>query len=735
MRLSYLSGLAIAGLGRFPVAALDFYISPTGSDNNDGSSADASFATIEHAQGAVRDQISSSLTDNITVHLAPGLYPVAETLNFTAEDSGRDGFTVNWDGPGAVVSGGIEVTGWEEGSDGVWSASVPKGTESRNLYVNGQAANFARRKLANRKDFQFTSSGMTWSNGQYDWLMDTEGIAGAEVRFINSFTDRYALIQSASNRQLAMKQNTWFNNMWGYDTVAQPNADFGVWVQNALALISDGGQFYLDSAAGTVYYKPLDGENLTTATTYLGVLECIVSVGGTYDDPAHDLTFTGISFAHSTWMKPATVGYPDQQTGAYIGENSTYTPSNFESTRPHWFQMPGAIQISAATNITFSGGNYTQLGGGGIGIGNDANAHTSGVGLGAAHITVSNAYFTQIMGNSITAGGVQADAHHPSNAGMTNSHLIITNNVFYNTSSLFTSTVPILLTYAHHSTISHNDLHITPYSGICHGYGWGSNDAGGSPEYQNRGLYNFQPKYSDPTTSNTNLIAANFIRAYGHSHTDLGGIYTLSKSPSTFITENYVLDSGAYGLYTDEGSNSYTFTDNLLFNTGTWLAQNGANTDNNTFDGNYGHSGPTNWPGNSLIDNISQASVAVQRAAYRAGVEPGKRVNRPETSETGAADSIVTVTGDGQGVVTATISNFDDAAFEGVEFDVSSGSSGVTFTAEGEVPKEIQGNGDTVVKWKASGGGGSVKVSVGVKYTNSRTGEVGERGGSADVSL
>lgn len=732
MRLSYLSGLAVAGLGVFPVAALDFYVSPTGSDDNDGTSADASFGTIEHAQDAVRDELSSSLSDNITVHLAPGIYTTPQTLNFTAEDSGRDGFTVHWEGPGAVVSGGIEVTGWEEGDNGVWSASVPKGTQSRNLYVNGQVANFARKKLANRKDFQFTSSGMTWSNGQYDWLMDTEGIGGAEVRFINSFTDRYALIDSANNRQLKMKQNTWFNNMWGYDTVAQPNADFGVWVQNALALISDGGQFYLDSAAGTVYYKPLEGEDLSTATTYLGVLECIVSVGGTYDDPAHDLAFTGISFAHSTWLKPSTVGYPDQQTGAYIGENSTYTPSNFESTRPHWFQMPGAIQVSAAKNIAFLGGNYTQLGGGGFGIGNDANAHTSGVGLGASYVTVSDGYFTQVMGNSITAGGVQADAHHPSNPSATNAHITISNNVFYNTSSLFTSTVPILATYLQYSTIAHNDLHITPYSGICHGYGWGSNDAGGSPEYQNRGLYNFQPKYDTPTTSQNNLITGNFIRSYGHSHTDLGGIYTLSKSPSTLITENYVDDSGAYGLYTDEGSNSYTFTNNLLFNTGTWLAQNGANTGNNTFDGNYGRNGPTSWPGNSLINDISQASTTVQRAAYRAGVEPGARVDRPETSETGAADSIVVVTG-GNGEVSATVRNFDDAAFTEVEFNVSSGS-GVTFTAEGELPEEIKGDGDTVVKWKASGGG-NVRVTVGVKYTNSRTGEEESREGSADVSL
>jgi hypothetical protein len=214
-------------------------------------------------------------------------------------------------------------------------------------------------------------------------------------------------------------------------------------------------------------------------------------------------------------MKPATMGYVDQQTGAYIGENTTYTPSNFESTRPHWLQMPGAIQVSAARSIVFAGGNYTQMGGGGFGIGNDANAHASGTGLGASYVTVADGYFTQIMGNSITAGGVQADAHHPPDARMTNSRITISGNTFYNTSSLFSSTVPVLATYVQYSVISHNELHATPYSGICIGYGWGSTDAGGSSEYVNRGLYNFQPRYSTPTTSQNNVIEGNLIHIYG----------------------------------------------------------------------------------------------------------------------------------------------------------------------------------------------------------------------------
>jgi hypothetical protein len=275
--------------------AADVYVSTTGSDSNDGLSAGKAVASLAKAQQAVRGQITN-MNANITVHISSGTYELSAPLAFTAADSGRNGFTVNWVGSGAVISGGRKITGWTAGTNGIYSASVPAGTKSRSFYVNGQASNYARKKIANRKDLSYTSTSIKWTSGAYDWITNTAGIEGAEVRFINSFTDRYAPIKGKGNKELIMKQNSWFNNNWGYDTIPKPNADFGVWVQNALALLSEGGQFYLDSNAGKVYYKPLNGENMATADARLGVLETLISVGGTYDAPAHDITFQGLGF-------------------------------------------------------------------------------------------------------------------------------------------------------------------------------------------------------------------------------------------------------------------------------------------------------------------------------------------------------------------------------------------------------------------------------------------------------
>lgn len=447
--------------------AADVFVNQEGQDNNPGS-AEKPVKTVKKAQELVRE-LSPSAKDDITVHLGPGTWVIDEPIIFNSEDSGTNGFTVTWAGSDTVISGGYEISNWTQGKNGIWSASVPKGTKSRNLYVNGLAAQYARRRIHNRTDFEYTKVGMTWNSSDYDWIMETPGIENGELRAVNSFTDRVSLIDKVGDRVLEMKRDIWANQLIGYDQIAEPFWDGGVWIQNVKALLTDGGQFYLDKNESTVYYKPLEGEDMDVASAHLGIEEILMVVGGTYEKPIHDLHFEGITFKHSTWLRPDTYGYIDQQTGGYMGNDSLWP--NFEASRPHWWQMPSAIQVSAAYNISMRSCTFRELGAGGIGVGNDKNAHLTGVGLGTNNIHIDENYFTQVMGNSITVGGIQADAHHPSHPKMLVSDIHTSNNIFNNNSVLWSSTVPILFTYTQFSSITHNDIYNQPYSGICHGYG------------------------------------------------------------------------------------------------------------------------------------------------------------------------------------------------------------------------------------------------------------------------
>ncbi|KAF5558121.1 xylanase A [Fusarium mexicanum] len=483
------------------------------------------------------------------------------------EDSGINGFTVTWAGSDTVISGGYEISNWTEGDNGIWSAPVPKSTKSRNLY-------------------------------DYDWIMKTPGIENGELRAVNSFIDRVAVIEKAGDRVLEMKRDIWANQLISYDQIAEPFWDGGVWIQNVKALLTDGGQFYLDRNESTVYYKPLEGEDMAAVSAYLGIEEVPMVVGGTYEEPVHDLHFEGITFKHSTWLKPDTYSFE-----ALLVADAQRGPA------------------------------------GGIGIGNEKDAHLTGVGLRAHNIHINGNYFTQVVGNSITIGGIQADAHHPSQPKMLVSNIHASNNIFNNNSVLWSSTVPILFTYTQFSSITHNDIYNQPYSGICHGYGWGSNDEGGSPEYAKR----------DEASRNITW------------YNNLGFTSGKYDAPNDRIPEqltgwNTVIDNwGKLGVKDNESLDGFP---------------NYSGRRNNTFLRNY------------LTPYGNGTSLIVQRAAYRAGVVPSKRKGRPVTNDPDIADAYLDFKVSDRHVA-VNVTNFDDLDFKDVIFHISG--PGVTFTKSGGV--------------------------------------------------
>ena len=230
-----------------------------------------------------------------------------------------------------------------------------------------------------------------------------------------------------------MEQPAWNNNTWGYDTLSRPFHSGPMYLVNAREFLDAAGEWYLDTAAGQLYYKPLSTENMTTADVQLPRLESLLRIGGTYAVPAHHISFSGVQFSHTSWLQPNTgQGYADQQTGAYI-YGTWARPSDwlnscqqgcqqFEATRPNWRQMPAAVQVSAANAIRFTGNRFTNLGQIGLGIGNDANAHATGVGLGASDIDVIGNVFEQISAGAVIAGG--AGHHHPSDTRMINRDIV-----------------------------------------------------------------------------------------------------------------------------------------------------------------------------------------------------------------------------------------------------------------------------------------------------------------------
>src|SRR4051812_48370571 len=153
----------VAVAGPAFAAATTIYAAPSGSGT---ACTAAQPCSLTAAQTAARS-LTGSMSGDVVVQLADGVYRQSSPLRLTAADSGTNGYRVVWQAaPSAhpVISGARAVTGWSVADSGknIWRANVSTGTDTRQLYVNGALAPRARTQV-NRSDFTFTSTGMRFS--------------------------------------------------------------------------------------------------------------------------------------------------------------------------------------------------------------------------------------------------------------------------------------------------------------------------------------------------------------------------------------------------------------------------------------------------------------------------------------------------------------------------------------------------------------------------------------------
>ncbi|WP_405143139.1 RICIN domain-containing protein [Sphaerisporangium sp. NBC_01403] len=640
-------------------ATTTLYASPSGSGT---SCSAAQPCSLTDAQAAVRSRVGG-MSGDIVVELADGVYRLSSPLRLTAADSGTNGYQVIWRAAASahpVISGARAVTGWTLADSGknIWRANVGTGIDTRQLYVNGAIATRARTSV-NRSDFTASSTGMRFSNSALSYLNNLANQNRVEMESVGSFTDRYVPVQSISGNFITMQQPAWNNNNFGYDTFASPHRAGPLYLENAYEFLDSPGEWYINPGTGVLSYIPLAGQNMSNVSVDLPVLQSLVDVGGTYDAPAHHITFSGVTFSGTSWLGPSSnQGFADQQTGSYIAGNWNW-PSfgscnegcqQFEAARPNWFQMPAAVQVSAANNITFTDSQFVNLGQTAVGIGNDANAHASGVGLGAGNITVTRSEIARNSAGGIVIGGVRADAHHPSDQRMVNRNITVSNNRIHDLGVDYRGIVSVLPTYVTNATISHNEVYNLPYTGMSLGYGWGANEPGGNTQYANRGLYNYQPRYTTATTASNNQLIGNYVHDVMQQMTDGGCIYTLSWNPGAVISDNYCLrTNGWFGVYFDEGSKYYTVRNNVLSSTGTWLTANywgGENMGNFTVTGNWSSNGSTNVT-NGDRGNVVNNNVTVTNGSWPSGAQAVMGSAGPQSG--GDSQQNVRIVGAGSG--------------------------------------------------------------------------------------
>ncbi|MBN1249501.1 MAG: hypothetical protein JXC32_17700, partial [Anaerolineae bacterium] len=341
------------------------YVAATGDDSNPGTLA-RPVRTLAKARDIVRT-LNGAMTADITVYVRGGTYPLTDTLTFSNADSGTGGFYVKYvayAGERPLITGGQPIKGWtlSDPSKGIYAATGTN-TPFRQLYVNGVKAirarspnlgangepNFTRCTGwdGTAQNFQAASSDVgSWKNLtkvemhlMVLWADNTMRIASITT----SGSTAYIKVQSPEN-MIFQRPNPAF---WP--------SQMRFYFENAFELLDQPGEWYLDETASTLYYKPRSGEDMTTAVVIAPMLETLVAITGTStSDQASYLWFEGLTFAHSTYMRPSQYGFLDAQAGQY---NIT-APSNNQQT----VGRPGAgVTVTNANHIHFERNLFTQM--------------------------------------------------------------------------------------------------------------------------------------------------------------------------------------------------------------------------------------------------------------------------------------------------------------------------------------------------------------------------------------
>jgi hypothetical protein len=126
----------------------DFYVSPSGSDDNSGTKENP-FATLAKARDKVRDWNKKSNGEDIIVWLSGGSYILSETLVFGLDDSAKPGQMITYSAlpdETPVICSDVPITGWKKlgnmpkglpkvAKGKIWAASVPESVHSfKTLY-------------------------------------------------------------------------------------------------------------------------------------------------------------------------------------------------------------------------------------------------------------------------------------------------------------------------------------------------------------------------------------------------------------------------------------------------------------------------------------------------------------------------------------------------------------------------------------------------------------------------
>ncbi len=366
-----------------PPLAKAFYVAVNGNDHWSGRLAapnaagtDGPFATLARAQSAMR-----ASPDTRTTYVEGGEYYLSQSLDLTAKDNGESWLA--YQGQGAVLHGGPQITGWSQSATGVWTAKAPAGAfpsggGAGDLFLNGVRETHAR--YPNASPTNPVTGG---------WLAAASSLPGQNTyRSIQFNPGDIPQLSSTSGLYVSVfGQNGWSNSVlpvasinYKTDTITlasdaeyQIGAGSRYFLFNAPSLLDATGEWFYNPSGGTVSFKAPSG--FTGAGVSAGRLDSIISIANASNITIGGLTLTGtasngtgLSLNNASGVTVTGVTIANTGVGIHVSGSSTKDQihgSEISNTDQSGIRLdPGSSFVTVSGNWIHDVGQLNTTGSG-----------------------------------------------------------------------------------------------------------------------------------------------------------------------------------------------------------------------------------------------------------------------------------------------------------------------------------------------------------------------------------